>query len=47
MRVGKNERRKQMAEDKKKYKTAFGIPVDELNNERDSCRPYHTKEVLQ
>jgi hypothetical protein len=35
-----------MAEDKKKYKTAFGIPVGGLNNERDNCRPYHTKEVL-
>jgi hypothetical protein len=46
MQVGKNERRKQMAEEKKKYKMAFGIPVGELNNERDNCCPYHTKEVL-
>jgi len=35
-----------MEKDKNKYTTAFGIPVAELNNKRDNCRPYHTKEVL-
>jgi hypothetical protein len=45
-RVGEQERRRQMAESKNKYTTAFGIPVGELNNKWDNCRPYHTKEVL-
>jgi len=44
--VGEKERRRQMAENKNRYTTAFGIPVGELNNKRDNCHPYHTKEVL-
>jgi hypothetical protein len=42
----KKERRRQMEENKNKYTTAFGVSVGELNNERDYCRPNHTKEVL-
>ena len=38
--VGKREKRKEMAEDKKNYTTAFGISVGELNNKWDNCRPY-------
>jgi hypothetical protein len=44
--VGEEKGRRQMAENKNKYTTAFVIPVGELNNKWDNCRPYHTKEVL-
>jgi hypothetical protein len=44
--MGKKERRRPMVEHKNRYTIAFGIPVGELNNKWDNCRPYHTKEVL-